>query len=83
MAFSMANFYPISAGVGAGTPKIISFVDTASTKAQIAAADYFLGATANLGVNDFIMAAGSDGCVVLAVTAATAVTVTTEEATLL
>ncbi len=83
MAFSSTNFYPISAGAGAGTPKFISFVDTASTKAAIATADYFLTVTDNLAVNDFIFAAGSDGCVVLAVTAATAATVTTEEATLI
>ena len=83
MAFSRKNFYPISAGAGAGTPKIVSFVDTASTKAQIAAADYFLEMNDVLAVNDFIMAAGSDGCVVLAVTAVTTATVTTEEATLL
>jgi hypothetical protein len=83
MAFDSDNFYPISAGAGAGTPKIISFVDTASTKAQIAAADYFLTKYQVLNVNDFIMAAGSDGCVVLAVTASTSATVTTEEATLL
>ena len=82
MAFSKDNFYPISAGAGAGTPKIISFVDTGSTKAQIAAADYFLSVYALLNVNDFIMAAGSDGCVVLAVTASTSATVTVEEATL-
>ena len=82
MAFSRKNVYPISAGAGAETPKIISFTDTASTKAQIATADYFLGAYDLLGVNDFIMAAGSDGCVVLAVVASTSATVTTEEATL-
>jgi len=83
MAFDSKNFYPISAGVGSNAPKIVTFVDTASTKAQIAAADYFLPKYAVLNVNDFIMAAGSDGCVVLAVTASTSATVTTEEATLI
>jgi len=83
MAYSRTNVYPISAGAGAGTPKMISYADTASTKAQIAAADYFLDAYDMLSVNDFIMAAGSDGCVVLAVVASTSATVTTEEATLL
>lgn len=82
MAFSRTNFYNTSAGAGAGTPKIVSFVDTASTKAQIAAADYFLPVYDVLAPNDFIMAAGSDGCVVLAVVASTSATVTTEEATL-
>lgn len=83
MAFSSANFYPISAGAGAGTPKIISFTDTASTKAQIAAADYFLSVYDKLNVNDFILAAGSDGGVLLCVTASSSSTVTTEEATLI
>ena len=82
MAFARTNLYPTSAGAGAGTPKIYSFVDTASTKAQIATADYFLSAYDILAVNDFIMAAGSDGCVVLAVTASSSSTVTVEEATL-
>jgi hypothetical protein len=82
MAFDSDNFYPISAGAGAGTPKFISFVDTASTKAQIAAADYFLTKYSVLNVRDFIFAAGSDGNVVLAVTASSSTTVTTEEATL-
>lgn len=82
MAFSSDNFYPISAGAGAGTPKMISFVDAASTKAQIATADYFLTKYAVLNPNDFIFAAGSDGCVVLAVVLSTSATVTVEEATL-
>lgn len=70
-------------GAGNAAPKVFSFVDTGSTKAQIAAADYFLSAYDVFNTNDFILAAGSDGCVVLAVTAATSSTVTTEEATLI
>lgn len=82
MAFDRTKF---SGNVGAGSASLKMFTinDTASTKAQIAAADYFLTVTGLLSVNDIILAGGSDGSVVLAVTAATATTVTTEEATLL
>lgn len=59
-------------------PTIWSFADTASTKAQIAAADYFLGAYDVLKVNDKILFTGSDGSMVLIVTASSSTTVTTE-----
>jgi hypothetical protein len=81
MAFNRKN---LSSGIGAGSaaPLLYTFQDTASTKAQIAAADYFLEVYQHLAVNDIIIAGGSDGVVVLAVTASTSVTVTVEEATL-
>lgn len=81
MAFSKKNF---SGGIGAGSGalKLYTFQDTASTKAQIAAADYFLDLYTILDVNDVIICGGSDGSVVLAVTASSSSTVTTEEATL-
>ena len=69
-------------GAGNAAPKLFSFVDTASTKAQIATADYFLSAYDVFSVNDAIIAAGSDGVCLLAVTAASSTTVTVEEATL-
>lgn len=83
MAFDRTNLTNNGMGAGNAAPKVFSFVDTASTKAQIATADYFLGVYDLLSVNDFILAAGSDGCVVLAVTASTSSTVTVEEATLI
>lgn len=70
-------------GAGSGAPKLFTYGDADSTKAQIAASGYFNDATDVVGLGDFILAAGSDGSVVLAVTSATgAATVTTEEATL-
>ena len=63
--------------------KIFTHQDLASTKAQIAGSGYFNTVTEYLEKNDVIIAGGSDGSVVLAVTSATgAATVTTEEATL-
>ncbi len=81
MAFDKKNF---SGSVGAGSGAISLYVhqDTASTKAQIATADYFLDIYSILDVNDVIVAGGSDGSVVLAVTASSSTTVTVEEATL-
>lgn len=81
MAFDKKNFSG-NLGAGSGSIKVYTFQDTASTKAQIAAADYFLDIYGILNVNDVIIAGGSDGSVVLAVTASSASTVTTEEATL-
>lgn len=82
MAFDKKNFSG-NLGAGSGALKLYVFQDTASTKAQIAAADYFLSIYEVLNVNDVIIAGGSDGSVVLAVTASSSTTVTTEEATLL
>lgn len=82
MAFSKKNFSG-NVGAGSGAIKLFTFQDTASTKAQIAAADYFLDIYTILNVNDCIIAGGSDGTVVLAVTASSSTTVTTEEATLI
>ncbi len=81
MAFNRKN---LSGNMGGGSAslKIFSFQDTASTKAQIATADYFLTVYQLLSVNDVIIAGGSDGSVVLAVTASSITTVTVEEATL-
>lgn len=82
MAYTRTN---LSGNVGAGSSAIglFTYQDTASTKAQIAASGYFNDATDVLKLNDCIIAGGSDGVVVLAVTSATgAATVTTEEATL-
>ena len=81
MAYNRKNIHGLVGG-GSGSLKLFTFQDTASTKAQIATADYFLDAYNILDVNDAIIAGGSDGVVVLAVTASTAITVTVEEATL-
>lgn len=71
-----------SIGGGSDAPKFFTFRDTASTKAQIAAADYFLDLYQILNVGDGIYAQGSDGAVLLSVLASSSTTVTTEEATL-
>lgn len=81
MAFNRKNFSG-NMGAGSGSLKIFTHQDTASTKAQIATADYFLSVYQLLSVNDIIIAGGSDGSVVLAVTASSSTTVTVEEATL-
>lgn len=77
MAFDKKNF---SGNVGAGSASISLYVfkDTASTKAQVAAADYFLDLTNILSAGDGIVCNCSDGSIILFVTAATAATVTTE-----
>ena len=82
MAFDRKKFSG-NLGAASSSLKIFTHQDTASTKAQIATADYFLGVYEYLEVNDVIIAGGSDGSVVLAVTAASSTTVTVEEATLL
>lgn len=82
MAFDRDNLTNNGMGAGNAAPKLFSFVDSGSTKAQIATADYFLTAYDVFTANDVILAAGSDGVCVLAVTAASSTTVTTEEATL-
>ena len=81
MAFDRTKFSG-SMGGGSASLKIFTHQDTASTKAQIATADYFLTLYQILNVNDVIVAGGSDGSVVLAVTASSSTTVTVEEATL-
>jgi len=81
MAFDRTKFSG-SMGGGSASLKIFTHQDTASTKAQIATADYFLTLYQILNVNDVIIAGGSDGSVVLAVTASSSTTVTVEEATL-
>ena len=82
MAFNRAYFSTTSLGQGSGAAKLCMFRG-ANTKAEIAASGYFNSVTDQLALGDFILAAGSDGSVVLAVTSATgAATVTTEEATL-
>ena len=63
---------------GSNAPTVHSFLDAASTKAQIAAADYFLGAYDALKVYDRIICTGSDGTIILVVTASSSTTVTTE-----
>ena len=80
MAFNRKNFSG-SIGGGSGSLKIFTHQDTASTKAAIATADYFLPLYQLLSVNDVIIAGGSDGSMVIAVTASSATTVTVEEAT--
>ena len=81
MAYARTN---LSGGIGGGSnaPKFYTFRDTATTKANIAAADYFLDLNDILDVGDGIYAQGSDGSVLLAVVSVTSATVTTEEATL-
>ena len=83
MAFDRANFSSTNLGQGSNAPKVCTHRDAASNKAALAASGYFNAVTGFLGNGDFILANGSDGSVVLAVTSATgAATVTTEEATL-
>ena len=81
MAFDRTK---MSGNVGSGgdVPKFFTVRDTASTKAQIATADYFLTVYQILNVGDGIYAQGSDGAVLLSVTASSSTTVTVEEATL-
>lgn len=81
MAYSRKNLGG-NIGAGSNAPKLFTFKDTATTKANIAAADYFLDLNDILAVGDGIYALGSDGAVLLSVTAVSASTVTTEEATL-
>ena len=77
MAFAKKNF---SGSLGAGSSSISLYVhkDTASTKAQVATADYFLSITNILEVGDGIICNCSDGSIILFVASATAITVTTE-----
>ena len=83
MAFDRANFATTGLGQGSNAAKVCTHRDTTTNKAGIAASGYFNTVTDQLSNGDFILANGSDGSVVLAVTSATgAATVTTEEATL-
>ena len=77
MAFDRTN---LSGNVGAGSnaPKMFTFRDTASNKAAVATADYFLDVTDNLEAGDTIYCHCSDGGMFVVVTAATAATVTVE-----
>lgn len=77
MAFSKANLSG-NIGAGSGAGKFFKFKDTASTKAQVAAADYFLSIYDVLKVGDAIMCTCSDGSIILFVTASSSTTVTTE-----
>lgn len=77
MAFSKTNFSG-SVGGGSGAIKLYVHKDTASTKAQVAAADYFLSIYDSLNVGDAIVSTCSDGSIINFVTAATSATVTTE-----
>lgn len=81
MAYSRKNVSG-SIGGGSGAPQFYTFRDTGSAKATIDTDDYFLDLNDILVVGDGIFAHGSDGAVLLAVTAVSATTVTTEEATL-
>jgi hypothetical protein len=69
-------------GAASSSLKVFTYQDLDSTKAQIATADYFLDSHDILEVNDVIVAGGSDGACILAVTASSSTTVTVEEATL-
>lgn len=77
MAFDRTN---LSGNIGAGSnaPKFYTFTDTASTKAQVAAADYFLSVYQSLEVGDALLCVCSDGTIILIVTASSSTTVTTE-----
>ena len=77
MAFDKKNFAG-NLGAGSGSIKLFVFKDAASTKAQVAAADYFLDIYSVLNVGDGIVCNCSDGSIILFVTAATSATVTTE-----
>ena len=65
-------------GVGSNAPTMFSFRDTASNKAAVATADYFLPVTDNLEAGDTIYCHCSEGGMFVVVTAATAATVTVE-----
>jgi len=83
MAFDRANFATTGLGQGSNAPKVCTHRDAASTKAEIATSGYFNTVTDQLELGDFILAAGSDGSMTIAVTSASgAAVVTTEEATL-
>ena len=82
MAFDKKNFGG-NIGAGSACPNLYCFSDTASTKAQIAAANYFLDLYTILKVGDGIYSLGSDGAVLLSVLTSTSAGLTTEEATLL
>ena len=77
MAFDKSNFSG-NLGSGSGAIKLYVFKDTASTKAQVAAADYFLGLNKIVKAGDGIVCTCSNGSMILFVVSATAVTVTTE-----
>jgi len=81
MAFDKKN---LGGNIGAGSscPTVFSFADTASTKAAIATADYFLDIYTILNPGDGIYCLGSDGAMLLSVVLSSSTTVTTEEATL-
>ena len=64
-------------GAGSDAPKNFTYKDTGSTKAQIAAADYFLDAYDVLDVGDVIYTYGSDGGQFLSVTTSSDTAVTT------
>ena len=81
MAYARTNLSG-SIGGGSNAPKFFTFKDTATTKANIAADDYFLDLNDILSVGDGLYCLGSDGAVLLSVVAVTSATVTTEEATL-
>lgn len=80
MAFSRKNLAG-NMGAGSGAPKVYSFVDSASTLAQITAADYFLTAHDVLDAGDIIQVLGSDGAATIRVSASSSTTVTTAVAT--
>jgi len=71
----------LSGNMGAGSlaPKVYTYRDEDSTKAEIATADYFLDVYQILDAGDTIYAYGSDGGVNLHVTESTNVTVTVAE----
>ena len=77
MAFDRKN---LSGGIGAGSnaPKLYTFKDTASTKIEVATADYFLSMYEILDVGDVILANCSSGTMFVIVTASTNITVTVE-----
>ena len=77
MAFDRKNLSGMVGG-GSNAPKLFTFKDTASTKAQVAAADYFLSVHDRLEAGDVILANCSDGTMFLPVTASSATTVTVE-----
>ena len=74
MAFSVSDLVALSSGNG----RTIHLHDqSADTLATVSAADYYLPAYRQLGVNDLIFVIASDDQAVLRVTASTSSTVTT------
>lgn len=77
MAYDRTNLSG-NLGAGSGAPRVYTFIDSASTVAQIDTDDYFLDAYDVLTAGDVIIATGSDSSKILVVSASSSTTVTTD-----